>query len=94
MGIPNPVSWAKKKIRQFLILRMVRKYMDKLAEQEEAMAFLKALFTSKKAGAFLLGLLMLVLTQLLGLDKETAMKIAELIMAYLVGQGLADLGKK
>lgn len=57
------------------------------------MAFLKALFDSKKAGAFLLGVIILIGTELLGLDEETAKMIAEMIMAYIVGQGLADLGK-
>ncbi len=88
----NPFGWIKNRIRRAIILRTVRKFMDRLSKQEEGMAFLKALFSSKKAGAMILGVLVLVMTQLLGLDEETAHKVAEVIMVYILGQGAADLG--
>lgn len=57
------------------------------------MELLVAFLKSKKAGAFLLGLIVLVLTAVLGLDEETALHVAQLVMAYIVGQGLADMRK-
>lgn len=57
------------------------------------MELLAAFLKSKKAGAFLLGLIVLVLTQVFGLDEEAAKEIAQLIMAYIIGQGLADMRK-
>lgn len=53
---------------------------------------------SKKAQVFAVSVLMLVLTQLMGLDEAQAINIKEGIMAlagsYLVGQGIADHGKE
>jgi hypothetical protein len=60
---------------------------------EVSMEFLKALFSSKKAGAFLLGVIVLLLTSFFDVDEETAKQIAAVIVAYLLGQGLADMRK-
>lgn len=57
------------------------------------MNFLKAFFGgSKKATAVLGGVLLVVFRNGLGLDDATAAELVKLIMAYVAGQGLADLG--
>lgn len=45
---------------------------------------------SKKVIALLIGIMAMVLQELLGLDAETATKIAGLVGAYLIGQGVSD----
>ncbi len=47
-------------------------------------------FKSKKFSAFILGLITLVVTDLLGWDAATATNITAVIGSYLVGQGVAD----
>lgn len=54
--------------------------------------FLKAFFGgSKKASVVLVGILMSVFRDVLGLDPETAQSLMQLIMMYLVGQGAVDV---
>lgn len=56
---------------------------------------LKQYATSKKAIAFVAGLVMLFLNQFgLDLPEETITRGVALIASYLVGQGLADIGKE
>ena len=57
------------------------------------MALLKAVLSSKKAGAMTVGVLVVLLTEGLGMDEASASKVLNLLMAYIAGQGLADLGK-
>lgn len=54
------------------------------------MKLISDLFHSKKFVALLIGLLVLVLKDVVGLDAETATKLAGLVGAYLLGQGIAD----
>lgn len=50
---------------------------------------------SKKAVAFLSGLLLIVAQQLgLPLSDEATMRISGILIAYIVGQGFADIGKE
>lgn len=57
------------------------------------MEFLKAFFGgSKKATAVLVGVLTVFFHQGLGLDEATVAAVVKLIMAYVGGQGVADLG--
>jgi hypothetical protein len=55
------------------------------------------MFKSKKFRVFLLGTVMVFLTQTLGLDEATAASIVDAVVkitgGYLVGQGMADHGK-
>lgn len=51
-------------------------------------------FSSKKAAAMVAGVLILIGQKYgLPIDAETAEKIAQLLMAYVIGQGFADIGK-
>lgn len=57
------------------------------------MTFFKAFFGgSKKATAVLAGILLVIFQTALGLSPDTAHGLINLIMAYVGGQGLADLG--
>lgn len=49
-----------------------------------------SMFRSKKFVAFLLGVIVLCLKSFLGVDDETALKIAALVGTYVFGQGIAD----
>ncbi len=53
---------------------------------------MKAFLTSKKAAAFLAGVIFLTLTSVMDMAPAIADEVVKLIMAYIVGQGLADLG--
>lgn len=55
------------------------------------MKFLSAIFKSKKLGAATLGVVVQLLT-LVGLDPEIARDIAQLLMVYIGGQSVVDLG--
>ena len=56
---------------------------------------LKALFSSKKFIAALASMVVAVLGSLgLDLDTETLMAILSPMMAYIIGQGVADHGKE
>ncbi len=77
-------------IKRRLIKRAVEKSLKQM-EGTQVMGLLKAFFVSKKAAAFLSGLLALVLSELLGLDEATVEMIVELIIGYIVGQGAVDV---
>ena len=49
---------------------------------------------SKKFQAFLLGLVSVVCSKLLGLGEEETKMIVGLVAAYVLGQGIADNGKE
>ena len=51
-------------------------------------------FKSKKAQAVAAGILLVIFKDALGLSAEDATKLVELIMAYLLGQGIADHQKE
>lgn len=55
------------------------------------MAFLKAIFQSKKLGAAMLAMIVQLL-MLIGLDPEVADAIAKIIMTYIAGQSVVDIG--
>ena len=48
------------------------------------------IFQSKKFTAFLIGIITLGLRTFLGIHEATAVKIAGIIIAYLLGQGFSD----
>lgn len=52
------------------------------------------LLKSKKFWMSLLGLVSVVLNHLFGMDEQGLLAIGGIVMAYLLGQGLADLGKE
>jgi|TARA_R110000824_G_scaffold296778_1_gene485037 hypothetical protein len=55
---------------------------------------LKELLSSKKALAAIAGVLVLVAGRIgLNLPEETALEITGIVIAYLLGQGLADVNK-
>ena len=55
---------------------------------------LKEFLSSKKAKAFLIGLVSLVCGELLSLPPETQEKILYLVATYIGAQGVADFGKE
>ena len=56
---------------------------------------LKGLLASKKFVAMIVGLIVIIVGKLgLNLDPEAVTKVVGLIMAYIVGQGIADNGKE
>ncbi len=55
------------------------------------MGFLKGIFRSKKAAFTLVGIITGALVAL-GLDRNVAELIVQVIMAYLASQGVVDLG--
>lgn len=76
-------GWLKRK----LILRQLRKLLER-----EDMGFLKGIIGSKKLGAAIAGILTIVATEVFNLDPEFAEKIVSLLMAYIGGQSVVDLG--
>jgi hypothetical protein len=79
-------------VKRWLFLREVRRTLEQL-DKGGQMNFLKAFFGgSKKATALLVGVTVLVARNYFGIDDATAAKISQVLMAYLGGQGLADLG--
>ena len=57
-------------------------------------ALLIEIFTSKKALAAIAGVIIVVLNRMsIHLDNETMNQILALIASYIVGQGVADIGK-
>lgn len=53
------------------------------------------LLKSKKFQALLVGLLVLLVQQYIpGLDETKATEVVALVVAYIIGQGLADFGKE
>ena len=55
---------------------------------------LKAALGSKKFLATVIGAITVAIGSAVGLSEEQSMKIAGMIMAYLVSQGIADAGKE
>lgn len=52
------------------------------------------IFKSKKFQAALTGIIVVIVTQFVpGLPEEATTQVVGLIIAYIIGQGLADLGK-
>jgi uncharacterized membrane protein YvlD (DUF360 family) len=51
------------------------------------------IFKSKKFWAALVGAVVVSIAKQLGIDDATAAKIAAMIVAYIIGQGIADAGK-
>jgi hypothetical protein len=58
------------------------------------MAFLKSLVSSKKGAAMVAGVIMAAFGKKLGLDEAAVTSIVATVVAYLVGQGIADHGKE
>jgi len=54
---------------------------------------MKGFLKSKKAKAFLLGLVALVASKVLELPEGTVNNIVQLVSVYIGAQGLADIGK-
>jgi len=54
----------------------------------------KDAFTSKKFLATVIGALVVAVGQALGLSEDQSLKISGMIIAYVVGQGVADHGKE
>jgi len=55
---------------------------------------LKQALISRKLWAAVVGALILAVGGHFGMDEETLTKIAGIVAAYIVGQGLADAGKE
>ena len=55
---------------------------------------LKSALTSKKFLATIIGAVVVALGSALGISDEQTTKIAGLIVAYVLGQGVADMGKE
>jgi len=51
------------------------------------------IWKSKKFWMAVAGVVAVMLSHLAGVPEETTLKVAGLIVAYILGQGLADLGK-
>ncbi len=58
------------------------------------MSTLKEFVTSKKAIVFFSTVAVMFLSTQVGLSEADAEHVVQLAMAYLVGQGLADVGKE
>jgi hypothetical protein len=58
------------------------------------MNIFKQLFNSKKFYAALTAALIIIFSDGLGLTEDQAHSIVQTIMAYLIGQGIADNGKE
>lgn len=55
---------------------------------------LKSAFTSKKFLATIIGALLAAAGSALGLDEGTITKMSGMVIAYVIGQGVADHGKE
>jgi hypothetical protein len=55
---------------------------------------LKGLIGSKKAAAMAAGVVMAAIGKKIGLDEQAVTSIVATIIAYVVGQGIADHGKE
>ncbi len=94
------VNWKSKLIPGFLkralLKRALRKSIEAFLDKPEVkeildMALIKALFTSKKAGAIVAAILTVLLRELLGLDEATVSMIVNLVIGYLFAQGAVDV---
>ena len=55
---------------------------------------MKKLLKSKKFWMSVAGVLGVVLGETVGIPEETTMQISGIVVAYIIGQGLADYGKE
>tara|TARA_Y100001938_G_scaffold149022_1_gene234508 strand:- start:4895 stop:5083 length:189 start_codon:yes stop_codon:yes gene_type:complete len=58
------------------------------------MDMIKVLFSSKKFTAMVIGIVATFLSTRFGLPEEQVREIVALIIAYIIGQGVADMGKR
>jgi hypothetical protein len=58
------------------------------------MKMLKELWASKKFRAAIAGMAVVLLSTTVGLPEDQAEQLVQIIMFYIVGQGLADVGKE
>lgn len=58
------------------------------------MDFIKSFAASKKAAAMVAAVIMSVIGKKVGLDEQQVIGIVGAIIAYIVGQGIADNGKE
>lgn len=81
--------WIPGFIKRRLLGRAIKRAVEGLLRSGDV-SFLKGLISSKKLGALLTGILVLVFREVLGLDEGTAQAIAALIVSYIVGQSAVD----
>jgi hypothetical protein len=58
------------------------------------LGMLKGFIASKKAAAMVAGILMSAFGKKVGLDESAVTSIVATIIAYIVGQGVADMNKE
>ena len=58
------------------------------------MDMIKVLFSSKKFTAMIIGIIATFLSTRFGLPEEQVREIVALVIAYIIGQGVADMGKQ
>lgn len=77
-------------VKRWLLRRALDRWLESL-EGSGMLNFIKAFFGgSKKATVVLAGVLLVIFRDALGLDAATAGKLIQLIMTYIVGQGVVD----
>ena len=58
------------------------------------MDIIKVLFSSKKFTAMIIGIIATFLSTRFNLPEEQVREIVALVIAYIIGQGVADMGKQ
>ena len=58
------------------------------------MDMIKILLSSKKFTAMIIGIVATFLSTRFGLPEEQVREIVALVIAYIIGQGVADMGKQ
>ena len=58
------------------------------------MDMIKILLSSKKFTAMIIGIVATFLSNRFGLPEEQVREIVALVIAYIIGQGVADMGKQ
>ena len=58
------------------------------------MYMIKVLFSSKKFTAMIIGIIATFLSTRFNLPEEQVREIVALVIAYIIGQGVADMGKQ
>ena len=58
------------------------------------MDMIKVLFSSKKFTAMIIGIIATFLSTRFNLHEEQVREIVALVIAYIIGQGVADMGKQ
>ena len=58
------------------------------------MDMIKVLFSSKKFTAMIIGIIATFLSTRFNLPEEQVREIVALVIAYIIGQGVADMGKQ